>query len=142
MDLQQQSKALDKLTDHVEDLQLDSTRVHESMALIAVSKEADLNAMRLSQPSTQSFFSPFPATTTTFRNAFSGAAISPNFNVSSQQPSMPFGGQNPSANVVPESIPSVQNMQNISHSNSNEYSSIWFKDEWRAGEIPEEAVIF
>ena len=28
-DLQQQSKALDKLTDHVEDRQLDSTRVQE-----------------------------------------------------------------------------------------------------------------
>ncbi|KAI3803176.1 hypothetical protein L1987_31325 [Smallanthus sonchifolius] len=93
-----------------------------------------------SQPSTQSFVSPFPATaTTTFGNVFSAPATSPNLNVSSQQPSMPFGGQNPSANVVPESIPSVQNTQNISHSNSNEYSSIWSKDEWRAGEIPEEA---
>ncbi|KAL4560185.1 hypothetical protein LXL04_032334 [Taraxacum kok-saghyz] len=46
-DLQQQSKALDKLTDHVEDRQLDSTRVQEAMASIAASKEADLNAMRL-----------------------------------------------------------------------------------------------
>ncbi|KAJ9559369.1 hypothetical protein OSB04_013983 [Centaurea solstitialis] len=42
-DLQQQSKALDKLTDHVEDRQLDSL----AMASIAASKEADLNAMRL-----------------------------------------------------------------------------------------------
>nr|XP_017222517.1 PREDICTED: uncharacterized protein LOC108199278 isoform X2 [Daucus carota subsp. sativus] len=46
-DLQQQSKALDKLTDHVEDRQLDSTRVQEAMASISASKEADLNAMKL-----------------------------------------------------------------------------------------------
>lgn len=46
-DLQQQSKALDKLTDHVEDRQLDSTRVQEAMASIAASAEADLNAMRM-----------------------------------------------------------------------------------------------
>ncbi|XP_027115885.1 huntingtin-interacting protein K [Coffea eugenioides] len=46
-DLQQQSKALDKLTDRVEDRQLDSTRVQEAMASIAASKEADLQAMRL-----------------------------------------------------------------------------------------------
>ncbi|CAL5395779.1 unnamed protein product [Camellia sinensis] len=46
-DLQQQSKALDKLTDHVEDRQLDSTRVQEAMASIGAAKEADLNAMRL-----------------------------------------------------------------------------------------------
>ncbi|KAK1425955.1 hypothetical protein QVD17_14622 [Tagetes erecta] len=48
-DLQQQSKALDKLTDHVqeEDRHLDSTRVQQAMASIAASKEADLNAMRL-----------------------------------------------------------------------------------------------
>ncbi|XP_059632810.1 uncharacterized protein LOC132275360 [Cornus florida] len=46
-DLQQQSKALDKLTDHVEDRQLDSTRVQEAMASISASKEADWNAMRM-----------------------------------------------------------------------------------------------
>ncbi|PIA28025.1 hypothetical protein AQUCO_07300006v1 [Aquilegia coerulea] len=46
-DLQQQSKALDKLTDHVEDRQLNSTRVQEAMASISASSEADLNAMRL-----------------------------------------------------------------------------------------------
>ncbi|CAM8911893.1 unnamed protein product [Rhodiola kirilowii] len=46
-DLQQQSKALDKLTDHVEDRQLDSNRVHQAMASIASSAEADRNAMRL-----------------------------------------------------------------------------------------------
>ncbi|KAK1592748.1 hypothetical protein Q3G72_029755 [Acer saccharum] len=46
-DLQQQSKALDKLTDHVEDRQLDSSRVQEAMASINASKAADLNAMRL-----------------------------------------------------------------------------------------------
>ena len=33
-DLQQQSKALDKLTDHVEDRQLDSTRVQEVFFLV------------------------------------------------------------------------------------------------------------
>ncbi|KAI8561839.1 hypothetical protein RHMOL_Rhmol04G0373000 [Rhododendron molle] len=43
-DLQQQSKALDKLTDHVEDRQLDSTR---AMASIYAAKEADLNSMRM-----------------------------------------------------------------------------------------------
>lgn len=32
-DLQQQSKALDKLTDHVEDRQLDSTRVQEVLCV-------------------------------------------------------------------------------------------------------------
>ncbi|KAJ0035811.1 huntingtin-interacting protein K [Pistacia vera] len=46
-DLQQQSKAFDKLTDRVEDRQLNSTRVQEAMASIAGSKEGDLNAMRL-----------------------------------------------------------------------------------------------
>ncbi|BBG93065.1 DNA-binding enhancer protein-related protein, partial [Prunus dulcis] len=46
-DLQQQSKAFDKLTDRVEDRQLDSTRVQEAMASIAASSEADWNAMRL-----------------------------------------------------------------------------------------------
>ncbi|ESR32615.1 hypothetical protein WN944_025317 [Citrus x changshan-huyou] len=46
-DLQQQSKALDKLTDRVEDRQLDSTRVQEAMASIAASKAGDLNAMRM-----------------------------------------------------------------------------------------------
>lgn len=46
-DLQQQSKALDKLTDHVEDRQLDSIRVQEAMASISASKEADIQAMRM-----------------------------------------------------------------------------------------------
>ncbi|KAH7513479.1 uncharacterized protein LOC107418997 [Ziziphus jujuba] len=46
-DMQQQSKAFDKLTDRVEDRQLDSTRVQEAMASIAASAEADWNAMRL-----------------------------------------------------------------------------------------------
>ncbi|CAG7890841.1 hypothetical protein BRARA_A03651 [Brassica rapa] len=46
-DLQQQSKALDKLTDRVEDRQLDSNRVQSAMASIAASREADLNAKRL-----------------------------------------------------------------------------------------------
>ncbi|XP_058077252.1 uncharacterized protein LOC131225694 [Magnolia sinica] len=46
-DLQQQSKALDKLTDRVEDRQLNSTRVQEAMASIAASAEADWNAMRM-----------------------------------------------------------------------------------------------
>ncbi|CAA7017078.1 unnamed protein product [Microthlaspi erraticum] len=46
-DLQQQSKALDKLTDRVEDRQLDSSRVQSAMASIAASREADLNAKRL-----------------------------------------------------------------------------------------------
>ncbi|XP_039146716.1 huntingtin-interacting protein K [Dioscorea cayenensis subsp. rotundata] len=46
-DMQQQSKALDKLTDRVEDRQLNSTRVQEAMAALASSKEADWNAMRM-----------------------------------------------------------------------------------------------
>ncbi|XP_057957356.1 uncharacterized protein LOC131150567 [Malania oleifera] len=46
-DLQQQSKALDKLTDRVEDRQLDSTRVQEAMASIAASADADWNALRM-----------------------------------------------------------------------------------------------
>ncbi|CAN1281577.1 hypothetical protein LINPERPRIM_LOCUS17791 [Linum perenne] len=46
-DMQQQSKAFDKLTDRVEDRQLDSTRVQEAMASIAASSEADWNAMKL-----------------------------------------------------------------------------------------------
>ncbi|KAK6160986.1 hypothetical protein DH2020_004367 [Rehmannia glutinosa] len=46
-DLQQQSKALDKLTDRVEDRQLDSTRVQEAMASISASKDADIQAARL-----------------------------------------------------------------------------------------------
>ncbi|KAG6398636.1 hypothetical protein SASPL_140103 [Salvia splendens] len=47
-DMQQQSKAFDKLTDRVEDRQLDSTRVQEAMASIYASKEADIQAARLS----------------------------------------------------------------------------------------------
>ncbi|KAF9597597.1 hypothetical protein IFM89_019965 [Coptis chinensis] len=46
-DLQQQSRALDKLTNHVEVHQLNSTRVQEAMTSISASPEADLNAMRL-----------------------------------------------------------------------------------------------
>jgi hypothetical protein len=46
-DMQQQSKAFDKLTDRVEDRQLDSTRVQEAMASIAASAEADWNTLRL-----------------------------------------------------------------------------------------------
>ncbi|EPS58756.1 hypothetical protein M569_16058 [Genlisea aurea] len=46
-DLQKQSKAFDKLTDRVEDRQLDSTRVQEAMASISASKEADIQAARL-----------------------------------------------------------------------------------------------
>ncbi|KAL8486111.1 hypothetical protein ACS0TY_022530 [Phlomoides rotata] len=46
-DMQQQSKAFDKLTDRVEDRQLDSTRVQEAMASISASKEADIQAARL-----------------------------------------------------------------------------------------------
>ncbi|KAG0567469.1 hypothetical protein KC19_7G137000 [Ceratodon purpureus] len=46
-DLQQQSKALDSLTDHVEDRQLDSTRVQQAMASIAATSDADRNAQRL-----------------------------------------------------------------------------------------------
>ncbi|KAL6503333.1 hypothetical protein OROGR_025256 [Orobanche gracilis] len=46
-DLQQQSKAFDKLTDRVEDRQLDSTRVQEAMASIAHPKEADIQAAKL-----------------------------------------------------------------------------------------------
>lgn len=55
-DLQQQSKALDKLTDRVEDRQLDSTRVQEAMASISASAEADANAMRLRYQSFSRFF--------------------------------------------------------------------------------------
>ncbi|CAH9097699.1 unnamed protein product [Cuscuta europaea] len=46
-DLQQQSKAFDKLTDHVEDRQLNSSRVQSAMASISATKEADLQAMRM-----------------------------------------------------------------------------------------------
>ncbi|KAF5464764.1 hypothetical protein F2P56_014816 [Juglans regia] len=50
-DLQQQSKAFDKLTDRVEDRQLDSTRVQEAMASIATSAEADWKATKMSKQS-------------------------------------------------------------------------------------------
>lgn len=56
-DLQQQSKAFDKLTDRVEDRQLDSTRVQEAMASIAASSEADWNAMRLRSQFRFTYFS-------------------------------------------------------------------------------------
>ncbi|XP_022741892.1 huntingtin-interacting protein K-like [Durio zibethinus] len=46
-DLQQQSKAFDKLTDRVEDRQLDSSRAQSAMASIAASAEAEKNAMIL-----------------------------------------------------------------------------------------------
>ncbi|GFQ05376.1 hypothetical protein PHJA_002681700 [Phtheirospermum japonicum] len=55
-DLQQQSKALDKLTDRVVDRQLDSTRVQEGYASIAAPIEADIQAARLRYVF---FFSPF-----------------------------------------------------------------------------------
>ncbi|KAI3790427.1 hypothetical protein L2E82_03456 [Cichorium intybus] len=89
-----------------------------------------------SQPSsTQSFVNSFPGPT----NTFSTSTTSPNLDLPRQQPSMPFGAQNPSANVVPQSAPSVQMTQNIGNSSSNGDNSIWFKEEWRPGEIPEEA---
>ncbi|KAJ6429617.1 hypothetical protein OIU84_021092 [Salix udensis] len=56
-DLQQQNKALDKLTDRVEDRQLDSNRVQEAMASISASAEADANAMRLRTIQTDYFSS-------------------------------------------------------------------------------------
>ncbi|KAH7292950.1 hypothetical protein KP509_28G004900 [Ceratopteris richardii] len=46
-DLQQQNKALDSLTDHVEDRQLDANRVQQAMASIAANAAADRNAQRL-----------------------------------------------------------------------------------------------
>ncbi|CAO2821529.1 uncharacterized protein LOC130825219 [Amaranthus tricolor] len=46
-DMQQQSKAFDKLTDRVEDRQLDSSRVQTAMASIAAAAEADAHAMRM-----------------------------------------------------------------------------------------------
>nr|XP_043625093.1 zinc finger CCCH domain-containing protein 16-like [Erigeron canadensis] len=63
------------------------------------------------QPSKQSFVSSFPASTSSFTNPFPVAATS----------------QNPSAT---QDLPSA--------SSNNDYS-IWLKDKWRAGEIPEEA---
>ncbi|XP_023753978.1 zinc finger CCCH domain-containing protein 46 isoform X1 [Lactuca sativa] len=89
-------------------------------------------------PSTQSF-----ATTPTFGNALSSTATtaSPNLNLPRQQSStMPFGfGQNPSPNLLPEPLLTLQITQNIQISNDNGDNSIWFKEEWRPGEIPEEA---
>lgn len=41
-DLQQQSKALDKLTDHVEDRQLDSSRVHQVWVLFSWNSDLDM----------------------------------------------------------------------------------------------------
>ncbi|GKC86693.1 hypothetical protein Tco_1147342 [Tanacetum coccineum] len=58
----------------------------------------------------------FPAPTTTFTIAFSTAASTSPFNVAPAPVSM----QNP-------------------NSNSNADNSIWFKDDWERGEIPEEA---
>eukprot|EP00270_Netrium_digitus_P008070 TRINITY_DN2391_c0_g3_i2.p1 TRINITY_DN2391_c0_g3~~TRINITY_DN2391_c0_g3_i2.p1 ORF type:complete len:114 (+),score=38.17 TRINITY_DN2391_c0_g3_i2:172-513(+) len=46
-DLQQQSRALDSITDHVEDRQLDSRRVEQAMASIAAAADADRNLQRL-----------------------------------------------------------------------------------------------
>ncbi|KAI3715246.1 hypothetical protein L6452_22219 [Arctium lappa] len=87
-----------------------------------------------SQPSSQLPTS-FPVTTTTFgntdRNSFSNAAITSNLDLARQQSSMPFSGHNASANVVSDAVSSVEMTQKS--------NSIWFKDEWRPGEIPEEA---
>lgn len=44
-DLQQQSKALDKLTDRVEDRQLDSTRVQEVSFAIYLHERLDLDGL-------------------------------------------------------------------------------------------------
>eukprot|EP00897_Mesotaenium_endlicherianum_P006448 jgi/Mesen1/5831/ME000297S05024 len=46
-DMQQQNKALDSITDHVEERQLDSKRVEQAMAAIGATEEADRNAQRL-----------------------------------------------------------------------------------------------
>ncbi|BBN12782.1 hypothetical protein MPTK1_5g22870 [Marchantia polymorpha subsp. ruderalis] len=48
-DQQQQSKALDSLTDHVEERQLDSTRVQQAMESINARAEADRHAQRLKE---------------------------------------------------------------------------------------------
>eukprot|EP00850_Spirogloea_muscicola_P019629 SM000195S05276 [mRNA] locus=s195:117043:117935:+ [translate_table: standard] len=48
-DLRQQSKALDSITDHVEERQIDSSRVQQAMAAISESSEADRNAQRLKE---------------------------------------------------------------------------------------------
>ncbi|PWA68353.1 zinc finger, CCCH-type [Artemisia annua] len=72
------------------------------------------------QPSTQPSVSSFPATTTTFSNAFSPAASTSPFN------------------VAPAPVSIIQMPQNT-NSNSNADKSIWFKDDWKRGEIPEEA---
>ncbi|CAM6085480.1 unnamed protein product [Calypogeia fissa] len=48
-DQQQQSKALDSLTDHVEERQLDSTRVQQAMASISARADADRNTQRLKE---------------------------------------------------------------------------------------------
>ncbi|XP_024963582.1 zinc finger CCCH domain-containing protein 16 [Cynara cardunculus var. scolymus] len=95
-----------------------------------------------SQPSSQLFHSSFPSTTTTFantdRNAFSNAAITTNVDVAHQQSSMPFGNHNASTNVVSDPVSSVEMTQNLQKSYSHRDNSIWFKDEWTPGEIPEE----
>ncbi|GJY60465.1 zinc finger CCCH domain-containing protein 16 isoform X1 [Tanacetum coccineum] len=72
------------------------------------------------QPSAQPSVSSFPATTTTFSNAFSTAASTSPFN------------------VAPAPVSIMQMPQNT-NSNSNADNSIWFKDDWERGEIPEEA---
>ncbi|GBG65566.1 hypothetical protein CBR_g51449 [Chara braunii] len=43
-DQQQQSRALDSITDHVEERQLDSARVQQAMASITAASEADRRA--------------------------------------------------------------------------------------------------
>ncbi|KAL3688497.1 hypothetical protein R1sor_014806 [Riccia sorocarpa] len=48
-DQQQQSKALDSLKDHVEERQLDSTRVQQAMASINARAEADRHAQLLKE---------------------------------------------------------------------------------------------
>ncbi|KAL2644425.1 hypothetical protein R1flu_012012 [Riccia fluitans] len=48
-DQQQQSKALDSLSDHVEERQLDSTRVQQAMASINARAEADRHAQQLKE---------------------------------------------------------------------------------------------
>nr|XP_043628027.1 zinc finger CCCH domain-containing protein 16-like [Erigeron canadensis] len=92
-----------------------------------------------SQPSQQSFVSSFPASASSFTNQFPVAATSPNLDSVHQQPSGPFGVQNPSANAPPGAVSSLQMTQNLPSASSDNDNSIWLKDKWRAGEIPEEA---
>ncbi|XVF32133.1 hypothetical protein REPUB_Repub17cG0055800 [Reevesia pubescens] len=96
-DLQQQSKAFNKLTYRVEDRQLNSSRAQSAMASIAASAEAEKNAMRLRF---HFFISLLPKPTMSSKETTHGALNMPHL-------SKPLQGSNYYMNLPSYMLPDV-----------------------------------